>query len=242
MNPSTISEALTIDAAECIPAEVERDLARLETRLTEAHDRYARPVTNSGYNDDLKAVAERVNRPDLDAAEAEVAKEAAALHATLHAAISVTENVGPSLSDAEMGTAANHLPFVERQAAKSSLPALIEGVKHALAAGVGEPFDVAVANRDYYFGRCPECRRRFEHRTHYFRNVGRNHWHACDEHRIKCWGGENMFSGWRDEDPAVWEANAELLAGYREVDTIYEPDVLHDPYDPYDPELEGDRA
>lgn len=54
-----------------------------------------------------------------------------------------------------------------------------------------------VAMTPGYFGLCPECPptpRDFPHA-----NVGAGHWFYCAEHRIKWFGGSNLFSAWRDE-------------------------------------------
>lgn len=134
MSDTKPPEAFTLDDAERVPSDVERDLSRLESRLTEAQTRYAQRVTNSGYDPDLKAVAVRVNRPDLDTVEVEVSTEAAQLRARLHAVAAATETSAPALTDAEMAAAASHLPFVERQAANADLATLITGVKAALTA------------------------------------------------------------------------------------------------------------
>lgn len=57
-----------------------------------------------------------------------------------------------------------------------------------------------------YFGTCPEC-----HKSDGFLNVGRLHFGRCETHRTYWAIGSNLFSGWRDEDPATWRENAERL-------------------------------
>ncbi len=42
-------------------------------------------------------------------------------------------------------------------------------------------------------------------------NLGRQHWGVCHEHRLRWLIGENLFSAWRDEDPARWRKAAQLL-------------------------------
>ena len=64
-----------------------------------------------------------------------------------------------------------------------------------------------------YFGSCPECGRAAR-----YLNFHRDHWFVCDEHKVRWWGGSNMFSNWRYETEEDWEANGKLLMGYREVE------------------------
>ena len=72
---------------------------------------------------------------------------------------------------------------------------------------------------DHYFGGCPECGD-----TDGYMNVGGNHWFICNKHRTKWPAGYNLFSGWRDEDEAEWQANAERLRFYRQVaPMLWEP-------------------
>jgi hypothetical protein len=71
-----------------------------------------------------------------------------------------------------------------------------------------------------YFGLCPVCKK-----PGICRNIGRDHWFACDEHRIRWWEGSNLFSRWRDEDPSVWEENARLLETYTETEAYRWPVV-----------------
>ena len=69
---------------------------------------------------------------------------------------------------------------------------------------------------DERFGACPECGK-----SNGYVNVGRDHYGTCDEH-LSYWPiGSNLFSGWRDEDPAVWRKNEQLLAARRQVKPIY---------------------
>jgi hypothetical protein len=67
-----------------------------------------------------------------------------------------------------------------------------------------------------YFGGCPECGSPGN-----FANIGRVHWAACSFHSVKWRVGENLFSGWRDECPEIWDRNAAELAEYREVTPVY---------------------
>lgn len=68
------------------------------------------------------------------------------------------------------------------------------------------------------FGTCPECGQ-----DDGFLSVGRQHWFVCHKHRVKWWGGSNLFSGWREEDPGVHRENAERLKHYRKVEPREEP-------------------
>jgi hypothetical protein len=66
---------------------------------------------------------------------------------------------------------------------------------------------------DNHFGSCPEC----GHADRYL-NFRRDHWFVCDEHEVRWWVGANLFSSWRYETEQDWEANGQLLVGYREVE------------------------
>jgi hypothetical protein len=68
-----------------------------------------------------------------------------------------------------------------------------------------------------YFGNCPEC----GYVTDCL-NVGGNHWFVCHAHRTKWCAGYNLFSGWRDEPKDIHRANAQILAGYHEVEPLPE--------------------
>ncbi len=46
-------------------------------------------------------------------------------------------------------------------------------------------------------------------------NVGREHYAVCHDCRVYWHIGSNLFSGWRDEEPEVWECNKKLLATYK---------------------------
>jgi hypothetical protein len=64
---------------------------------------------------------------------------------------------------------------------------------------------------EHYFGHCPHM----EHDNHYL-NIGRDHWMVCDECRLKWHIGENLFSSWRTQTEAEWQANAEQIKDYTE--------------------------
>lgn len=66
------------------------------------------------------------------------------------------------------------------------------------------------------FGACPICGC-----SDGYLNVGRDHWFVCHRHKVKWHFGSNIFSAWREEDPAEHEDNERQLAPYREVEPIY---------------------
>ena len=73
---------------------------------------------------------------------------------------------------------------------------------------------------DEYFGGCPHCGKNDE-----FMNVGREHWFVCNRHKTKWWIGSNLFSGWKDEDEAVWTRNEYRLERFMEVTPIHRRDT-----------------
>jgi hypothetical protein len=73
--------------------------------------------------------------------------------------------------------------------------------------------DAIVVDDD--FGGCPMCGK-----TDGYRDVGRDHWFVCHEHKKRWSPGSNLFSSWRDETEADWTANAALLNGYDEVEPL----------------------
>lgn len=69
-----------------------------------------------------------------------------------------------------------------------------------------------------YFGGCPHCGG-----SSGFLNVGRVHWAVCGTHKTKWCVGENLFSGWREEDESKWQANHDALRQYSLVDPVTPP-------------------
>lgn len=70
-------------------------------------------------------------------------------------------------------------------------------------------------NYDHYFGACPQCGE-----TDGYVNVGRSHWFYCAKH-MTCWFiGANLFSSWQNETEADWQAAAEMLEAYEEVEPV----------------------
>jgi uncharacterized C2H2 Zn-finger protein len=66
-----------------------------------------------------------------------------------------------------------------------------------------------------HFGGCPRCGR-----VEKWRNVYKTHWLCCDSHKVRWSPGSNLFSSWREENHAVWEANEALILGYAEVEPL----------------------
>jgi len=71
-------------------------------------------------------------------------------------------------------------------------------------------------NDGHYFGACPECGT-----CDGYRNIGRNHWFFCAEHKTKWCAGSNLLSSWQQETEAHWEDSARFLADFKEVEPIY---------------------
>ena len=46
-------------------------------------------------------------------------------------------------------------------------------------------------------------------------NVGRDHYAVCHDCRAYQYIGSNLFSAWRNEEPADWERNEKILAIYK---------------------------
>ena len=60
-------------------------------------------------------------------------------------------------------------------------------------------------------GYCPLC----DNEPAEILNVGREHYAICHNCRAYWHVGSNLFSAWRNEEPAVWECNKKLLAIYK---------------------------
>jgi hypothetical protein len=72
---------------------------------------------------------------------------------------------------------------------------------------------------DDQFGACPECGKRDG-----YRNIYRQHFFFCEEHRITWVPGTNLFSSWREESKKDWREAWEQLKDYR----VYDPDAPAD--------------
>jgi hypothetical protein len=66
------------------------------------------------------------------------------------------------------------------------------------------------------FGSCPECGR-----NDGYRNIYRQHFFFCEEHRITWSVGSNLLSSWRAESREDWRAAWEKLKDYR----LFDPEV-----------------
>lgn len=69
---------------------------------------------------------------------------------------------------------------------------------------------------DAYWGLCPDCRLPM----HCCLNVERGHWAVCHICKTRWWLGSNLFSSWQEQTLSQWEANAQLLQSYREVESL----------------------
>jgi hypothetical protein len=63
------------------------------------------------------------------------------------------------------------------------------------------------------FGNCPVCGK-----NPACRNIGRDHYFYCDEHKIAWCVGSNLFSSWRDESEDDWQHNRAKLADFKIID------------------------
>ena len=68
-----------------------------------------------------------------------------------------------------------------------------------------------------HFGGCPFC----GHSSGPY-NVRRDHWLVCQEHRVRWWIGENLFSAWRNESPHESEQTRLWLSDFQVVEPAYE--------------------
>lgn len=68
---------------------------------------------------------------------------------------------------------------------------------------------------DNYFGSCPVCGE-----PGVWLNIGATHWLVCHAHKVRWCVGMNLFSSWREETEAEWQANRERIKSYRDVGTL----------------------
>jgi len=61
-------------------------------------------------------------------------------------------------------------------------------------------------------GICPKC-----NKSDGFVNLGKEHWFICRDHKIKWFGGINLFEGWENQTVAQAESIAVMLDSYKEV-------------------------
>lgn len=74
-----------------------------------------------------------------------------------------------------------------------------------------------------YYGTCPVC-----HEQPVIANVGRKHFASCEDHAVYWFIGENLFSGWRDESPELWERNRAFLRACKCVEPYYLPNATRE--------------
>jgi hypothetical protein len=79
-------------------------------------------------------------------------------------------------------------------------------------------------HNDRYFGVCPICRE-----TDGCRNLHKDHWFFCEQHKVKWFAGSNLMSGWVYETEEDWRRNAEKLAAYEVVKPAYPLPIHGDP-------------
>ncbi len=76
-----------------------------------------------------------------------------------------------------------------------------------------------------FTGYCPLC----DNDPDEILNVGRNHFAVCHECKVYWALGSNLFSGWRNEEPEIWERNKKLLASYRTASEAIESAMCNGP-------------
>jgi len=71
---------------------------------------------------------------------------------------------------------------------------------------------------DLHFGVCPKC-----HSHDGYINIGQGHWFYCREHKVRWFGGANLFDSWKLEtDDEQRETYAALqFDQYREVEPCH---------------------
>jgi hypothetical protein len=78
------------------------------------------------------------------------------------------------------------------------------------------------------WGDCPECYKKTgvgRKDAHECRNLGREHWFFCKEHRVAWNVGSNLMSSWRMETMDDWKENARYFDdnGFRMIDEWHPP-------------------
>jgi hypothetical protein len=77
------------------------------------------------------------------------------------------------------------------------------------------------------FGLCPHCRG-----SDGYLNIGPYHVFVCDQHMTR-WQTTSHVLDWEDEDQAKWEANADKLEAYTEVQPVFNRRMAIYPIWPY---------
>jgi hypothetical protein len=85
---------------------------------------------------------------------------------------------------------------------------------------MAERTDSTDETMDGYFGLCPIC-----HKTDGYLNVGNQHWFVCEEHKVKWFVGENLFSSWMYETPGEQSREQKRLEfhSFVRVEPFYPP-------------------
>lgn len=69
---------------------------------------------------------------------------------------------------------------------------------------------------NYHFGACPKCGK-----GGICMNIRRSNYMVCEKDKVFWFAGDNLLSGWRDENEEIWKENAERLKGYIKVTALY---------------------
>lgn len=130
-------ESATIDQMDHYTTTADRHLDSLEARLAAAQREHARsvnenPAVRATGSETVRRELDEHYRPALDAAEREVAEEAEAVRARLHAIRDLTARTEPTLPPEQLADAASRLVFVEGEARDWPLPRLVDALRHAL--------------------------------------------------------------------------------------------------------------
>jgi hypothetical protein len=75
--------------------------------------------------------------------------------------------------------------------------------------------------QDDYFGLSPHCQK-----TDGYINVGRAHYNVCDEHKVRWFVGENLFSSHHYDTDEDKRQAAEIMASYTEVEPFHYPETI----------------
>ena len=79
----------------------------------------------------------------------------------------------------------------------------------------------------YKYGLCPQCLA-----SDGYLNVGAYHFFVCDLHMVR-WQTTAHVLDWEHEDRAKWEANADKLEAYKEVEPVIRRNLAVYPVFPY---------
>lgn len=90
---------------------------------------------------------------------------------------------------------------------KNEIQKIVDEIQEDNPAGLIEAIQIA-----FHFGTCDKG-----HASYIF-NVWRDQWMACDICKVKWLIGTNLFSSWRSETQADWDANIERHKDYKEIE------------------------